>query len=85
MTMEITEVVGPANDEAPAGTVELDATTPLNLPTVYGIGAAFRANEGALTISLEWIGSVTPRSPKASTQTFSIRVRSIYPTETRSM
>ncbi len=54
LTMEITEVVGPANDEAPAGTVELDATTPLNLPTVYGIGAAFRANEGALTISLEW-------------------------------
>ena len=54
LMVEITEVVGPANDEVPAGTVELDARTPFNLPTVYGLGAAFRANDGALTISFEW-------------------------------
>ena len=54
LTLRIVEVTGPANDEAPAGTVELDASTPLRLPLVYGLGAAYRAMSGALTLSFEW-------------------------------
>ena len=54
LTMDVTEVVGPSNDEAEEGTVELDVSTPLRLPSVYGLGAAFRTLEGALTFSFEW-------------------------------
>ena len=54
LAVEVTEIVGPANDEALEGTVELDVTTPLRLPSVYGLGAAFRMLDGALTFSFEW-------------------------------
>ena len=54
LTMEVTETVGPANDELPSGTVELQATTSLHFPAVYGLGAAFRTEDGALTVSFEW-------------------------------
>lgn len=52
--MTVTEVTGPGNDVAEAGTVELDVATTLELPTVYGVGAAYRALDGALTLSVEW-------------------------------
>ncbi len=54
LTMDVAEIVGPANDEALEGTVELDVSTPLRLPSVYGLGAAFRTLDGALTFSFEW-------------------------------
>lgn len=54
MTLRVVEVVGPFDDEKVEGTIELDATTPLNLPDVYGLGLAFRTRDGAWTTSLEW-------------------------------
>jgi hypothetical protein len=54
LAIRITEVVGPANDEVPAGTVELDASSVLRMPDVFALGAAFRSKGGALTVSFEW-------------------------------
>ena len=54
LAIRITEVVGPANDEAPAGTIELDASSVLRMPDVLALGAAFRSKGGALTVSFEW-------------------------------
>lgn len=54
MTLRVVEVVGPTDDEVPEGTIELDATSPLNLPDVYGLGVAYRAAEGDWTLSAEW-------------------------------
>jgi hypothetical protein len=54
LTAGLTEIVGPANDEAPEGTIEAEASTPLELPSVYGLAAAYRALQGALTIGFEW-------------------------------
>lgn len=54
MTLRVIEIVGPADDEADAGTIELDAGSPLNLPDVFGLGVAFRTRDGAWTVSGEW-------------------------------
>lgn len=54
LTMDVTEVVGPANDELPDGTVEVEDETGLSLPSVYGLGLAHRMLDGALTLSFEW-------------------------------
>lgn len=54
MTLRVVEVVGPADDEAPEGTVELDEETPLRLPDVYGLGIAFRTPDGVWTVGFEW-------------------------------
>ncbi len=54
LTLEVTEVVGPRNDVAPEGTVEVQAESPLQLPDVYGVGVAYRTEGGALTVGFEW-------------------------------
>ena len=38
----------------PAGTVFDDLTSPVALPGVYGLGWAFRTDDGSLTVAFEW-------------------------------
>ncbi|MEO7794632.1 MAG: hypothetical protein ABIV06_07635, partial [Thermoanaerobaculia bacterium] len=40
--------------EAVEGTVQLDDTTPVNLPDIYGLGLAWRSTDGDWTTSFEW-------------------------------
>lgn len=54
LELHVVEVAGPADDESPEGTVQLDALTPLAMPDVYGLGLAFRTVGGAATVSFEW-------------------------------
>lgn len=54
LTIEVTEVVGPRNDVATEGTVEVQAESPLQLPDLYGLGVAYRTAGGALTVGFEW-------------------------------
>ncbi len=54
LTLRVVEVVGPFDDEAAEGTVQLDDTTPVNLPDIYGLGLAWRSTDGAWTTSFEW-------------------------------
>lgn len=54
LTLRVIETAGPAEGEDPTGTVELDETSPLSLPDVYGLGVAFRSKNGAWTLSGEW-------------------------------
>lgn len=54
VSLQLKEVVGPANDAAPEGTIEADETTDLSLPSIYGVGLAYTDPEGALTMSFEW-------------------------------
>ena len=48
------EITGPADDEVPPGTVELDRVAPLKLPDVYGLGGAYRSLDGRWTVGVEW-------------------------------
>ena len=50
----VKEVTGPADDETLPGTIELDIVVPLQLPDVYGLGAAYRSSDGRWTWSAEW-------------------------------
>ena len=52
--LSVIEITGSANDDLPPGTVEVDSTSPLKFPDVYGLGAAYRTASGALTVSFEW-------------------------------
>ena len=54
MKVRVVEITGPANDDEEPGTVEVDETSPLSFPNVYGLGAAFTAPNGLLTVSFEW-------------------------------
>ncbi len=54
LTLRVLEIVGPFDDEEEEGTVELDDTTPVNLPDIYGLGFAWRSTDGAWTTSFEW-------------------------------
>ncbi len=54
MNLRVIETAGPAEGEAPEGTIELDETSRLELPDVYGLGVAFRSKGGAWTVSTEW-------------------------------
>ncbi len=54
LELRVVETVGPADDEVPAGTIELDTTTPLELPDVYGVGIAVHSADGRWTTSVEW-------------------------------
>lgn len=54
LQLHVVETAGPADDESPEGTIELDATTPLRLPDVYGLGLALRSTDGRWTASFEW-------------------------------
>lgn len=54
LDVRVIETVGPADDEVPVGTIDLDAITPFNLPDVYGLGAALRSRNGAWTLGFEW-------------------------------
>lgn len=54
LSLRVVEVVGPFDDEKVEGTIELDDTSPLNLPDVYGLGVAFRSADGVWTASFEW-------------------------------
>jgi long-subunit fatty acid transport protein len=54
LTLRVIETTGPAEEEVPPGTIDLDETSPLRLPDVYGLGAAFRSAGGAWTASVEW-------------------------------
>ena len=54
ITMSVVEITGPANDDEPPGTIEVDTTSPLRLPDVYGVGVAYRSDNGAWTVSAEW-------------------------------
>jgi long-subunit fatty acid transport protein len=54
LTVQVTEVVGPSNDVAAEGTIELQGESPLELPDVYGFGLAYRSLDGALTVGFEW-------------------------------
>lgn len=54
LDLRVIETVGPADDEVPEGTIELDAVTPLRLPDTYGLGVAFRSGDGAWTVAFEW-------------------------------
>lgn len=54
LAMRVIEVVGPANDNLPSGTVELDLTTPFKLPDTLGAGVAYRHPSGAWTVSFDW-------------------------------
>ncbi|MFC1854130.1 OmpP1/FadL family transporter, partial [candidate division CSSED10-310 bacterium] len=54
MTIRVTEITGPSNDEHPPGYIEVDDDSPLHLPDIFGLGAAFRSKDGALTIGIEW-------------------------------
>lgn len=53
LALQDTEITGPANPEAEPGT-SYEARGRLELPDVYGIGAAFRSKGAALTVSFEW-------------------------------
>jgi long-subunit fatty acid transport protein len=54
LTLRVIETTGPAEEEAPPGTIDLDETSPLDLPDVYGLGVAFRSRGGAWTVGCEW-------------------------------
>ncbi len=54
LDFHVTEVVGAGQDEFPVGTVELEAKFPLSLPDIYGLGLAYRSENGAWTVSFEW-------------------------------
>ncbi len=54
LDLRVIEIAGPAEGDDPAGTIELDETSPLSLPDVYGLGLAFRSKNGAWTVSGEW-------------------------------
>ena len=53
LNIRVVETVGPADDEVPAGTIELDATSRVSLPDVYGAGVAYRTDDGRWTASFE--------------------------------
>jgi long-subunit fatty acid transport protein len=49
------EISGPALEPTvPEGTVLSYAESPMRLPDVFGAGAAFRSEDGSVTVSLEW-------------------------------
>ena len=54
LDLHVVETAGPVEEEVPPGTVQLDETSPLRLPDVYGLGVAFRSPEGAWTVGFEW-------------------------------
>jgi len=54
LTMRVIEVVGPGKEELPEGTVELDVTTPFQLPDTWGAGVAYRSADGSWTVGFEW-------------------------------
>lgn len=54
LSLHVVETVGPADEERPAGYIDLDTRTPLHLPDVYGLGVAYRTEDGAWTIAFEW-------------------------------
>lgn len=54
MELRVIETAGPAEGEFPEGTIVLDESSPLRLPDVYGLGAAFRSKDGAWTVGGEW-------------------------------
>lgn len=54
LTLRVVETTGPAEDEVPPGTIELDETSPLRLPDVFGAGVAYRSPDGAWTLGFEW-------------------------------
>lgn len=54
LDFHVLEIVGEGHDEHPAGLVELDRTTSLDLPDVFGLGLAYRDAEGRWTASFEW-------------------------------
>lgn len=54
LAMRVIEIVGPGQDELPVGTVELDVTTPFQLPDTWGAGVAYRHPDGSWTLSFEW-------------------------------
>ncbi len=54
LELRVTETTGPAEEESPPGTIELDERSPLRLPDVYGVGVAYRSSSGAWTVGAEW-------------------------------
>ena len=49
------EISGPALEpHVPEGSVQSLASSPIGFPDVYGLGAAFKSRNGALTASFEW-------------------------------
>jgi long-chain fatty acid transport protein len=50
----VEERAGPMHWAAPAGTVTEAGSGEFNLPSVFGLGAAFRSRDGRLTVGLEW-------------------------------
>ena len=54
LDLRVIETVGAFDDEQPAGTIELDAVTPLQLPDVLGLGVAYRSTDGKWTVGVEW-------------------------------
>lgn len=55
--MQVASISGPAGSYfglSPAGTVLAIGTTPSRIPDVFGLGCAFRPQDGRLTIAFEW-------------------------------
>jgi hypothetical protein len=55
LEVEQNERSGPfLEPDIPEGTVFMSASSPMGLPDVYGIGAAYKSRSGAVTVSFEW-------------------------------
>jgi len=50
----VEERAGPMHRAEPADTVYLSSTGNFNLPSVFGLGAAYRSRDGRLTVGFEW-------------------------------